>query len=324
MSTNPAPTTTTSSLEPTINDDALLRLGRLLQDDGYRFTTVTPATHARHVKARGRQAVARDLRDILGWNLPFSKHGAFAAIAGLLEEAGALHELADARGVDGGALVRSGVRCASIGDRLFIHGAWPTDTADAVFLGPDTLRFCRLLDQRVTSSVGRVLDIGTGSGAAGIGLARQATSVVLTDMNDEALRLARINAALAGVTVTAQRSDGLRDVDGAFDLIVANPPYLADPQARLYRHGGPMGIELAVRFVEEGLQRLTPTGRLIVYTGSPFVGGRDLFLEAVTPMLAGRRFDYEEIDPDVFGEEVGEGVYVDVERIAVVALDVQA
>ena len=314
-------TTLAAADDKAIDDEALLRLGHVLQAEGYRFTTVTPATHARHVQARGPGALATTLRDVLGWNLPFVRDGAFAAIAALLDEAGALHELS--RRSDGVVMVRSGVRCASIGDRLFIHGSFPTDAADAVFLGPDTLRFCRLLEQRITTPVGRVLDVGTGSGAAGILLASQATSVVLTDTNDEALRLARINATLAGVgAIEVVRSDGLRDVDGDFDLIVVNPPYLADPQARTYRHGGSMGIELGVRFVEEGLRRLRPSGRLIVYMGTPVIAGRDLFSDTVAPLIAAYRHSYEEIDPDVFGEEIGEGVYRDVERIAVVALDV--
>ncbi|HEY1100983.1 MAG TPA: class I SAM-dependent methyltransferase [Myxococcota bacterium] len=305
-----------------IDDEALLRLGQLLQSERYRFTTVTPATHARHVHARGHGALATTLRDVLGWNLPFVRHGAFAAVATLLDEAGALHDHRS-RHADR-ALVRSGVRCASIGEQLFIHGGFPTDAADAVFLGPDTVRFCRLLEQRVPMSVGRVLDIGTGSGAAGIALSSRASSVVLTDTNDEALRLARVNATLAGAAnVEAVHSDGLDDVDGDFDLIVVNPPYLADPHARTYRHGGPLGIELGTRFVEEGVRRLTSTGRMIVYTGTPIVGGRDLFFEATAPLLSGFDVDYEEIDPDVFGEEIGEGAYRDVERIAVIALDVR-
>lgn len=309
-----------------IDDDALVRLGRLLLARDYSFTTVTPATHARRLLARGFNAQAHSLRDVFGWNLPFALNGVFAEVAELLDEAGALHTM-PSRHRWSGTMVRSGVRFANVGGHLFVHGSYPTDAADAVFLGPDTIRFCRLLDQRTPGSIGRVLDVGAGSGAAGIMLSARASQVVLADMSHEALRMSRINAAIAGLgrdVVDVVDSDGLRDVDGLFDVIVCNPPYLADPLGRTYRHGGSMGTELAVRFVEEALQRLTSTGRLIVYAGTPFVDGRDLFRDAVTPLLGSRAFSYGEIDPDVFGEEIGEGAYLDVERIAVVALEVHA
>lgn len=329
MSSPPVSTATTTPRPEAaldIDDDALVRLGRLLRARDYSFTTVTPATHARRLLGRGFNAQAHSLRDVFGWNLPFAMNGVFAEVAELLDEAGALHTL-PSRHRWSGTMGRSGVRFATLGGQLFVHGAYPTDAADAVFLGPDTIRFCRLLEQRTAGAAGRVLDVGAGSGAAGIMLSARASQVVLADMNHEALRMSRINAAIAGLgmeRIDIVDSDGLRDVEGQFDLIVCNPPYLADPLGRTYRNGGSMGIELAVRFVEEALQRLTTTGRLIVYTGTPFVDGRDLFRVAVTPLLGARRHSYEEIDPDVFGEEIGEGAYVDVERIAVVALEVQA
>lgn len=49
---------------------ALRRLGGALKDLGYRFTTVTPATHER-VNRRPENAWARDVRDVLGWSRPF-------------------------------------------------------------------------------------------------------------------------------------------------------------------------------------------------------------------------------------------------------------
>ncbi len=64
-------------------------------------------------------------------------------------------------------------------------------------------------------------------------------------------------------------SDLYRDLEGQFDLIMANPPYIQDDSERLYRHGGGhMGTDLSVRIVSEGLGRLTPGGKLLLYTGS--------------------------------------------------------
>jgi methylase of polypeptide subunit release factors len=115
-------------------------------------------------------------------------------------------------------------------------------------------------------------------------------------------------------------------VDGAFDLIVANPPYLNDEEARTYRHGGGRwGEALSARILAEGLARLAPGGRLILYTGATIVAGADPLLELLQPHLeqCGWPWSYRELDPDVFGEELEQPAYRDAERIAAVALVVQ-
>ncbi len=120
-------------------------------------------------------------------------------------------------------------------------------------------------------------------------------------------------------------SDVLDGVEGKIDLIIANPPYLVDEARRLYRDGGgEFGIELALRIAEQGLARLRPGGRLILYTGTPINGGVDPFFEFVKPLvqLHGLQFVYEEIDPDVFGEELDRHAYAHADRIAVVGLTV--
>ncbi|TNV62100.1 methyltransferase, partial [Corallococcus exiguus] len=149
--------------------------------------------------------------------------------------------------------------------------------------------------------------------------------VVLADLNPLALEFSRVNARLNGSHgVQAVHSDLLRDVSGRFDLIMANPPYLADTDKRTYRDGGGThGTELSVRIVREGVERLEPGGTLVLYTGAPVVDGEDLLRTALEPVwreapLAEVR--YEELDPDVFGEELEKTPYTGVERIALVAL----
>jgi methylase of polypeptide subunit release factors len=120
-------------------------------------------------------------------------------------------------------------------------------------------------------------------------------------------------------------SDLFQKICEAFDLIIANPPYLVDPRARLYRHGGgALGFDLSLRIVEQGIERLAPGGRLILYTGSAIIDGADLFQEALLSQLAGRnlRINYEEIDPDVFGEELDDPPYDRADRIAVVGVTI--
>jgi SAM-dependent methyltransferase len=298
--------------------EALLELGRALTATGYTFVTPTPATHAR-VYERG--TMARDLRDVFGWSRPFAPSVLPARYIDLLDAAGALQSY--------GALLRSKVRFSTLAGCLYVHSAYPTDAADSVFFGPDTYRFCAFLARELArgngqlARGGRVFDVGCGSGAGGLVAARaaEARELVLGDVNPRALRFAGVNARLAAQPVRLVESDVLHGVEGAFDVIVANPPYMRDDAQRAYRDGGGAhGEALSLRIAREALDRLAPGGTLLLYTGAAVVDGEDVFLRALGPLLTGRDFRYEELDPDVFGEELELPGYERVERIAAVGL----
>ncbi|WP_339479354.1 class I SAM-dependent methyltransferase [Pseudomonas sp. RL_5y_Pfl2_73] len=301
-------------------DLALLQLGRRLQADGYRFITPTPLTHER-VNQRPGNERSKTLRDVFGWSRPFVPGLISADEQRQLQEAQVLEER------DG--LLRSRGRWSSLGGLLFAHSQFPTQATDAVFFGPDSYRFAQLIHthlQQNFTAVHRAVDIGCGAGVGAIVIARarREAQVLAVDINPQALRLSAVNAALAEVgNVEVVRSDVLQDVPGHFDLIVANPPYMADPSERAYRHGGgALGAGLSLRIVEQALPRLTPGGSLVLYTGVAMVDGRDPFLEALGQWRdsADLGWTYKELDPDVFGEELLTPGYQDVERIAVVAL----
>lgn len=311
-----------SELSP--RNQALLRLGQVLTERGYRFTTVTPLTHAR-INRRPENAMAEDLAGVFGWSRPFVRATLDEELFGLMEAADVLQA-----GVDG---FRSKVRWSSLGDELYVHSSHPTEEADAVFFGPDTYRFVQAidawLDAHADREIRRVADIGCGSGAAAIHVARRcpAACVQALDINLRALEFTRINACLAGTTaLRAIASDLLRQAEGSFDLIVANPPYLLDPAQRTYRHGGgELGSGLSLAILDDSLGRLAPGGTLLLYTGAAMVAGRDPLRERVVDFLGGSdyRWHYRELDPDVFGEELEEAAYAGAERIAAVLLTVQ-
>ncbi|KTT03258.1 SAM-dependent methyltransferase [Pseudomonas oryzihabitans] len=301
---------------------ALQLLIETLRAADYRFITPTPASHAR-VNARPGNAWARDLQGIFGWSRPFSRELLPASLIEALAAAELLTE------VPGGW--RSRVRVSTLADQLFVHSAYPTDAADAVFFGPDTYRYANALEAQLrhdTGAIRRAVDIGSGAGPGAIlvALARPDAEVLAVDINERALALTRINAELAGVSnVRACYSDLLHDVDGDFDFILSNPPYLVDPGERAYRHGGgPLGAGLSLAILETALERLAPGGTLLLYTGVAMVEGRDPFLAEVQTRLAGSAFAwrYRELDPDVFGEELEAGVYAHTDRIAAVVLTV--
>lgn len=303
-------------------DQALLQLGRRLRADGYRFTCVTPATHACNNAREGSER-ARTLRDVFGWSRPFAP--------GLIS-ADELQQLQAAQVLTGeGDLLRSTVRWSSLDDLLLVHSAFPTDASDAVFFGPDSYRFAQVIHdhlQRTPKPVQHAVDIGCGTGVGALLIARAAqhAQVSAVDINPLALRYTAINAALAGVgNLSVEPSDLLDGISGTFDLIVANPPYMLDASERVYRHGGgALGAQLSLRIVEQACERLSPAGTLLLYTGVAIVEGRDALLEAIRLRLAGPQWSwvYREVDPDVFGEQLLEPGYERVERIAAVALTV--
>ncbi|WP_332878802.1 class I SAM-dependent methyltransferase [Massilia sp. S19_KUP03_FR1] len=300
--------------------DALFALGRALEAAHYRFTTITPASHAR-INARPGNAQALDLRGVFGWSRPFSPDAFDPAIVELMRRAGVL----DASG----PLLRSSVRAATLGERCYFHSAWPTEHGDSVFFGPDTYRFVAAIERalrQLAAPPARVVDIGCGAGPGAVQIARRFpdAEVFGADINPASLALTSINAGLAGArNVTPVASNLLDGMDGEFDLIVSNPPFMLDPGQRTYRNGGgPRGAALSVEIVKAAMARLRPGGSLLLYTGVAISADQDDFQGAIAPLLdtACQAWTYEELDPDVFGEELATPAYAGVERIAAVWL----
>ena len=297
-------------------DEALAALLERLQATGYRFVPPTPETH-RRVVARFDKARADDLRDVFGWSRPFAREALPPALFGLLERAAAIS------GVDG--QYRSDVRVASLDDSLFLHSAYPTAGRDSVFLGPDSYRFVQFLDRELAGvpTVRRLVDIGAGSGVGAIRAARHlpGARLTLTDINPLALRFARINARHNRVPVELLEGSGIDPVEGQIDLAITNPPFIIDPLSRSYRDGGDRhGAALSLDWTLAAAAKLAPGGRVLLYTGSAMVAGEDRLAAALREALPrfGCSLRYAELDPDIFGEQLDEPGYEDVERIAAV------
>ena len=299
-------------------DAALVALGRALAGSGYRFITPTPATHA-IVNARPGNEWARSLTDIFGWSRPFRPGIVSPELMACMEAAGIV--VADGEGQ------RSTIRFSTLDGLLFAHSAYPTAAADAVFFGPDTYRFASAILALPARPVRRAVDIGAGAGPGALVVARAhpGAEVLAVDINAEALRLTRVNSELNGMAVTAVHSDLLANTPGFYDLIVSNPPYLVDPGARAYRHGGgPLGAKLSLAILQAAWHALAPGGTLLLYTGSAIMDGYDAFYaEALARLPPEAVVRYHEVDPDVFGEELHGGAYVSADRIAAVVLTVR-
>ncbi len=303
--------------------DSLLHLARVLKSTGYVFTTVTPATHAR-VNSRADNVWARSTEDVFGWSRPFREGVLTPELFQAMRDADVLDTHGD------GWISR--VRASTLRDELFLHSAYPTTAPDAIFFGPDTYRFTNAIAQYLKDGevhVRRAVDVGCGAGpgAVVVALERPQADVFAVDINDTALQYTTINARLADVgRISAQHSNLLASVDGDFDLIVANPPYLLDSTQRAYRHGGgSLGEGLSLAIAGLARTRLAPGGTLLLYTGTAIVDGVDSFRSLLAPMLdaSGLEWHHQELDPDVFGEELDEPAYAHADRIAAVLLTVR-
>ena len=86
----------------------------------------------------------------------------------------------------------------------------------------------RCLERLRDVSEARIVDVGTGSGAIALSLASELPSaaVTATDVSSDALALARENAAELGLAVDFKETSLLAGLDGPYDLVVSNPPYV--------------------------------------------------------------------------------------------------
>jgi len=158
--------------------------------------------------------------------------------------------------------------------------------------------------------VERILDLCTGSGCIGIGAASVFTEaeVDLSDISADALAVAESNIGLHGVRdrVRTVQSDVFENIDGRYDVIVSNPPYVdAGDLASMpdeYRHepelglaAGQDGLDIAHRIIAGAANHLTPGGLLIVEVGNSWVA-----LDEACPDLPVTWLDFENGGDGVF------------------------
>ena len=125
----------------------------------------------------------------------------------------------------------------------------------------------------------RALDLCTGSGCIATALAVNTTAeVVASDISDKALAVAEENARRSGAKVKFVLSDVFEDVDGKFDIIVSNPPYIPSAdidglgkrisfEPRTALDGGADGLDFYRRIAAEAEGYLTEDGVLLLEVG---------------------------------------------------------
>jgi release factor glutamine methyltransferase len=181
-----------------------------------------------------------------------------------------------------------------------------TVTKDVLIPRPETEGLVvRSLDLVKSAAAPRIADVGTGSGAIAVTLAKQLprATLVATDIAPAALAVAAANAARHGVAERIEfvECDLLADprAAGPWDVIVSNPPYVRDdeypalprdvrdhePKTALV--AGPTGVEIVTRLAAEAAERLAPGGWLLVEIGPSTAAAAEAALAAQAGLVPG-------------------------------------
>ena len=192
-----------------------------------------------------------------------------------------------------------------VGSREFFSLPF-TVTKDVLIPRPETEGLVvRSLDLVKSAAAPRIADVGTGSGAIAVTLAKQLpqATLVATDIAPAALAVAKANAERHGVAerIAFVESDLLADprAAGPWDVIVSNPPYVRDdeypalprdvrdhePKTALV--AGPTGVEIVTRLVAEAAEQLAPGGWLLVEIGPSTAAAAEAALAAQPGLVPG-------------------------------------
>ena len=158
---------------------------------------------------------------------------------------------------------------------------------------PETEELVELIESRTEARKSRIVDVGTGSGVIALSLAMRfpEAEILGVDVSDDALTLAQENAVRLNLAdrIRFLRSNLLENVDGTFDLVVANLPYIStqdrhtlsrevlhDPAVALFASA--RGDELLRELIAQAPSRLRPDGMVALEIG---IGQSEALLSAL-------------------------------------------
>lgn len=156
----------------------------------------------------------------------------------------------------------------------------------------------------------KILDLGTGCGAIAIAIARERSDcvVVAADISTPALEVARMNAKRLGADILFVHSDWYGNLGHRrFDVIVSNPPYIAQGDPDLDPHvaqfepalaliSGESGLEALERVIGQAYRHLAPQGHIVLEHG--YTQGAE-----VRRLLRQNGFAQVRTDPDLAGQD---------------------
>ncbi len=234
------------------------------------------------LRERGSDSPRLDAEVLLAWVLQCSRIDLYTRFDEVVEDEprAAFRELVKRRG-------RGEPVAYLTGSKEFFSLAFRV-TSDVLVPRPETESLVvRALDLCRSQTAPRIADVGTGSGAIAVALAKHLPQAEVTaiDISPAAVAIARENVETHGLAERVHVCEGdlLQSLPAGetFDLIVSNPPYIREDEfAGLPRDvrdfeprgalvAGPRGVEPLERLVAMTAERLRPDGWLLVEIGPP-------------------------------------------------------
>ncbi len=139
----------------------------------------------------------------------------------------------------------------------------------------------------------RSLDLCTGSGIQALNGAASFDEVWGGDLNPRAVAFAQANAAANGVAhARFVQSDLFASLEGTFDLVTANTPFLLldEGSKALDGYGGKYGMEVELRLFADLDRYLAPGGTSLIVASSAFVDGKNLLEDRLREIFAGKGY----------------------------------
>ncbi len=145
---------------------------------------------------------------------------------------------------------------------------------------PETEELILKTQKKLKTTPKNILDLCTGSGCIGISLALNypRAQVTCSDISASALQVAKQNAKTYKAKINFTKSDLFKKINGTFDLIISNPPYIKEDdiltlspevkqEPRLAQIGGKEGTEIIEKIIQAAPKFLTPGGLLALEIG---------------------------------------------------------
>jgi len=150
----------------------------------------------------------------------------------------------------------------------FYHDELALDVPEGVYYPrEDSLLLAKVLEKENLADK-RVLEIGCGSGFLSIFMAKSKAAVTAVDISKDAVETAIKNAENNDVSLTCFQSDLFSAVNGRFDTIIFNPPYLPDESNDATYSGGIKGRETIEKFIRNAKAHLSKNGKILLLISS--------------------------------------------------------
>src|SRR3989338_7344735 len=133
----------------------------------------------------------------------------------------------------------------------------------------DTELFAKNIEKTALNDK-NALEIGCGSGILSIIMAKNGAITTSVDINSDAVEITKTNAEKNNVKINVVESDLFENIEGVFDIIIFNPPYLPteSEERDITYSGGISGRETIERFIAESKNHVKKDGIILVLISS--------------------------------------------------------